>query len=101
MNQILVKTYLFLALVTFSFVWISDGFAVLTGDKKFDFYEQSEKNLEENNLETQTKTLFVTTIECQHSLEFFTFEKIRIHSTDLFSMKEYALQNTTPPPKQG
>lgn len=101
MNQIMIKTCLFLLLVTFSFVRASDGFDMLAGGKNFDFYEQSEKNVEENNLEIQTKILFLTNIECHHTLEFSIFEKISIHSTDLFSIKEYALQNNTPPPKQG
>ncbi|TDE07651.1 hypothetical protein [Flavobacterium sandaracinum] len=101
MNQTLIKACLFLAFVTFSCVWISDGFAILDGDKKFDFYEQSEKQSEENNLEIKTKTLFLNTIESIRSLEFSIFEKTSIHSTDLFSMKEFALQKTTPPPKQG
>jgi hypothetical protein len=101
MNQILGKTFILLLLVTFSSVWISDQFAILENDKKYDFYEKSEKNSEENNLENKTKTLYLVTIESISCIEHYTFEDNNINSSDLFKVKEYALKNTTPPPKQG
>lgn len=99
MIRLLNKTLLLLLFVTFSAVWVSDQFAVLTNEKKYDFYEQSEKNTEENNLENKTKTLFLTIIESISSLDYSAFEEKNINSSDLFRAKEYALKNVTPPPK--
>ena len=99
MIRLLNKTLLLLLFVTFSCVWVSDQFAMLSNQKKYDFYEQSEKNAEENNLENKTKTLFLAVIENINSLDYFTFEDKNINSSDLFRAKEFALKNVTPPPK--
>lgn len=99
MNQLLGKSFILLLLVTFSSLWICDHFAMLTDDKKYDFYEKSEKNSEENDLENKTKTLFLATIENIGCIEYYTFENNNINSFDLFRVKEYALKNDTPPPK--
>lgn len=101
MNRLLGKTFILLLFVTFSSVWISDHFAMLADDKKYDFYEKSEKNSEENNLENKTKTLFLATIESNSCIEYYAFEDNNPNCSDLFRAKEYALKNTTPPPKQG
>ena len=99
MNQLLGKSFILILLVTFSSLWICDHFAMLTDDKKYDFYEKFEKNSEENNLETKTKTLFLATIENIGCIEYYTSENNNINSFDLFRVKEYALKNVTPPPK--
>jgi len=101
MIRLLGKTFALLLFITFSSVWVSDQFAMLANDKKYDFYEKTEKNSEENNLENKTKTLFLTTIESISCIEYSTFENNKINSSDLFRVKEYALKNATPPPKQG
>lgn len=99
MIRLLNKTFLLLLFVTFSSVWVSDQFAMLSNDKKYDFYEQSEKNTEENNLENKTKTLFLAIIENISCLDYSTFKDKNINSSDLFRAKEFALKNVTPPPK--
>ena len=101
MNQLLGKSFILLLLVTFSSLWICDHFAMLTDDKKYDFYEKSEKNLEENDLENKTKKLFMEITESISCIEYCTLENNNINSFDLFRVKEYALKNATPPPKHG
>jgi hypothetical protein len=72
---------------------------MLSNEKKYDFYEQSEKNTEENNLENKTKTLFLAIIENISNLDYSTFKNKHINFSDLFRVKEHALKNAIPPPK--
>ena len=99
MIRLLRKIFVMLLFVTFSSIWLSDKFAMLSNEKKYDLYEQSEKNTEENNLENKTKTLFLAIIENISSLDYSPFKNKNINSSDLFRAKEYALKNETPPPK--
>ncbi|MDI5897362.1 hypothetical protein [Flavobacterium yafengii] len=99
MIHLLIKFSVLLLFVAFSSVWISDEFSVLSNENKYDLYEQSEKNSEENNLESKSKTLFIATIESINCLEYYSFESKKINSFDLFNIKEFALKNFTPPPE--
>ena len=99
MIQLLCRTFVLLLFITFSSVWVSEQFAMMDKEKKYDFYEQSEKNSEENNLENKTKTVFINPIESINCFEYSTFKDKNINSSDLFRAKEYALKNVTPPPK--
>ncbi|MFE3867902.1 hypothetical protein ACFX5E_07415 [Flavobacterium sp. LS2P90] len=102
MIRLLGKTFaLLLLFITFSFVWVSDLFAILANDKKYDLCEKIEKKSEESNLENKTKTLFLTTFENVSCIEYSSFENDNINSSDLFRAKECALKNMTPPPKHG
>ena len=96
---LLSKIFVVLLFVTFSSVWVSDQFAMLSNEKKYDFYEQSEKNTEENNLENKTKILFLAIIENIGNLDYSTFKNKHINFSDLYRVKEHALKNAIPPPK--
>jgi len=72
---------------------------MLSNEKKYDFYEQCEKNTEENNLVNKTKTLFLSVIENISSVDYSTFRNKHINSSDLFRVKEHVLKNATLPPK--
>ena len=98
MIRLLNKTFL-LFLFVYSSVWVSDQFVMLSNEKKYDFYEQSENNTEENNLENKTKTLFLAIIENISGIDYSTFKDKSFNSSDLFRSKEYALKNVTSPPK--
>ena len=101
MIRLLSKTFALLLFITFSSVWVSDLFAILANDKKYDLCEKIEKNSEENNLDNKTKTLFLTTFESVSCTEYSSFENDNIDFSDLFRVKECALKNVTPPPKHG
>lgn len=75
MIRLLSKTFVMLLFVTFSSIWLSDQFAMLSNEKKYDLYEQSEKNTEKNNLENKTKTFFMAIIENISSLDYCPFKK--------------------------
>ena len=96
---LLSKIFVVLLFVTFSSVWVSDVFAMLSNEKKYDFYEQCEKNTEENNLENKTKTIFMAIIGNISNLNYSTFKNKHINSSDLFRVKEHTLKNATLPPK--
>ncbi len=59
MYQLEIKLTVLLLVFTFSFSWISEQFSILTNEKKYDFYELSEKNPGENNSEGKLKLLFI------------------------------------------
>ena len=99
MIKLLIKCSVLLLFVTFSSFWISDKFSMLSNENKYDLYEQSEKNSEENNLESKSKTLFIDTIESIACFEYYSFESKKINSFDLFNIKEFAMKNSTPPPE--
>ncbi|TDE51022.1 hypothetical protein [Flavobacterium sp. GT3P67] len=99
MFRLALKISVLLLFVAFSFVWISDEFSMFSNENKYDLYEQSEKNSEENNLESKSKTLFIDTIESVNCFEYYSFNKNRINSFDLFVVKEFVLKNLTPPPE--
>lgn len=67
--------------------------------KKYNLYEQVEKNADENNMDNKTKTLFLVTMDNISYINHDILKKNNINSTDLFRAKEYALKNDTPPPK--
>lgn len=101
MILLLNKIFVVMLFVTFSSVWVSDQFVVLSNEKKYDFYEQSEKNAEENNPENKTKTLFLVLIENSNNLVYSKFKNKHVNSADQFRVKESDLKNATPPPKNG
>ncbi len=73
---------------------------MLSNEKNRDLYEQTEKNTEENTSESKTKTLFLASIESLNCFEYDSFESGKINSLDSFQIKEFVLQNLTPPPEQ-
>ncbi|RBN50873.1 hypothetical protein DR980_05955 [Flavobacterium psychrolimnae] len=73
---------------------------MLSNEQNRDLYEQTEKNAEENTLESKSKTLFLATIEIINCFEYDSFESRKINSLDSFQIKEFILQNLTPPPEQ-
>jgi hypothetical protein len=99
MYQLQIKLTVLLLVFTFSFSWISEQFSILTNEKKYDFYELSEKSPGENNNEGKLKLLFIAKIENFNCFENNSLDKSRINSSDLFKVKECILKNTTPPPK--
>ena len=100
MVRLLIKFSVLLLFVAFSSLWISDNLLMLSNEKNQDLYEQTEKNTEENTSESKTKTLFLTSIESINCFEYDSFESVKINSLDSFQIKEFVLQNLTPPPKQ-
>jgi hypothetical protein len=100
MVRLLIKFSVLLLFVAFSSLWISDKLSMLSNEKNRDLYEQTEKNTEENTSESKTKTLFIASIESLNCFEYDSFESRKINSLDSFQIKEFVLQNLTPPPKQ-
>jgi hypothetical protein len=100
MVRLLIKFSVLLLFVAFSSLWISDKLCMLSNEKNRDLYEQTEKNTEENTSESKTKTLFIASIESLNCFEYDSFESRKINSLDSFQIKEFVLQNLTPPPKQ-
>jgi hypothetical protein len=99
MYQLEIKLTVLLLVFTFSFSWISEQFSILTNEKKYDFYERSEKNTGENNSEGKLKLLFIAKIEFFNCFENCSLDESRINSSDLFKVKECVQKNTTPPPE--
>jgi hypothetical protein len=99
MIRLKIKLIVLLLVFTFSFNWISEQFSILTNEKKYDFYELSEKNPGENNSEGKLKLLFIAKIEFLNCFENCFLDESRIHSSDLFKVKECVQKNTTPPPR--
>jgi hypothetical protein len=100
MVRLLIKFSVLLLFVAFSSLWISDKLSMLSNEKNRDLYEQTEKNTEENTSESKTKTLFLASIESINCFEYDSFESKKINSFDSFQIKEFVLQNLTPPPEQ-
>ncbi|MFV8269789.1 hypothetical protein ACNQGP_07610 [Flavobacterium sp. GT2N3] len=72
---------------------------MFSSENKYDLNEQTEKNAEEDNSESKSKILFITTNENSNGFECYSFESKKINSFDLFYTKEFALKNYTPPPE--
>ena len=100
MIRLLIKLSVLLLFVAFSSFWISEKLSMLSNEQNRDLYEQTEKNTEENTLESKSKTLFLATIEIINCFEYDSFESRKINSLDSFQIKEFILQNLTPPPEQ-
>jgi len=100
MIRLLIKISVLLLFVAFSSLWISDKLSMFSNEKNQDLYEQTEKNVEENTSESKTKTLFLASIESINCFEYDSFESKKINSLDSFQIKEFVLQNLTPPPEQ-
>jgi hypothetical protein len=100
MIRLLIKFSVLLLFIVFSSLWISDKLSMLSNEKNQDLYEQTEKNTEENTSESKTKTLFIASIESINCFEYDSFESRKINSFDSFQIKEFVLQNLTPPPEQ-
>lgn len=99
MTRLINKTFLILCLSTYSSLWFSNHFSMFDAMKKYNLYEQVEKNVDETNLDNKTKTLFLMTMENISCINHDILKKNNINSIDLFRAKEYALKNDTPPPK--
>ncbi|MDD2673395.1 hypothetical protein [Flavobacterium petrolei] len=100
MIRLLIKFSVLLLFVSFSSLWLSDKLSMLSNENNQDLYEQTEKNAEENTLESKTNTLFLASIESINCFEYDSFESRKINSLDSFQIKEFVLQNLTPPPEQ-
>jgi hypothetical protein len=100
MIRLLIKFSVLLLFVAFSCLWLSDKLSMLSNENNQDLYEQTEKNAEENTLESKSKTLFLASIESVNCFEYNSFESRKITSFDSFQIKEFVLQNLTPPPEQ-
>lgn len=100
MVRLLIKFSALILFIAFSSLWISDNLLMLSNEKNQDLYEQTEKNAEENNLEIKSKTLFLASIESINCFEYDSFESRKINSLDSFQIKEFVLQNLTPPPEK-
>ncbi len=99
MFRLVLKISLSLVFLTFSIIWVSDKLSILIHEKQYDFYELTENNTEENNVESKLKLLFIDSIEIFNCFEYYSLNKTRINSFDLFVVKEFALKNFTPPPE--
>lgn len=99
MFRLALKIFVLLVSLTFSIFWVSDKLSILIHEKQYDFYEQTENNTEENNVESKLKLLFIDSIEIFNCFEYYSLNKARIDSFDLFVVKEFALKNFTPPPE--
>ncbi|MGO4904378.1 hypothetical protein [Flavobacterium sp. W20_MBD1_R3] len=99
MIRTLIKLNLLVLFIAFSAAWISDAVAILSNDKKYEFFEVSENSAEENNLESKLKILYTAVIEFPNSLESYSLDLNRISRLDLFKVKESTLKNLTPPPE--
>ncbi|TDD77503.1 hypothetical protein [Flavobacterium caseinilyticum] len=100
MIKLLIKLSVLLLFVVFSSLWISDKLYMVSNEKNQDLYEQSEKNAGENTLESKSKTLLLASIESINCFDYDSFESRKINSFDSFLIKEFVLQNLTPPPEQ-
>lgn len=100
MVRLLIKFSVLLLFVAFSSLWLSDKLSMLSNENNQYLYEQTEKNAEENTLESKSKTLFLASIESINCFEYDSFESRKINSLDSFQIKEFVLQNLTPPPEQ-
>jgi hypothetical protein len=98
MNNSLIKFLFLFALATFSFIWISDQLAVITGDEKCNFYELTEKSDGENKVENELKTQFINKIETFNCATISSLKK-KNNSLYLFKSKEFFSENLTPPPQ--
>lgn len=100
MIRTLIKLNLLVLIVALSVTWISEEVAFLVNDRKYELYEVSENNTEENNFENKLKTLFIATANLPDALVNDTFAQNRINALDLFKAKESHLKNSTPPPEK-
>ena len=96
MIRLLIKLSVLLLFVAFSSFWISEKLSMLSNEQNRDLYDQTE----ENTLESKSKTLFLATIEIINCFEYDSFESRKINSLDSFQIKEFVLQDLTPPPEQ-
>ena len=99
MFRLTLKIFVLLAFLTFSIIWVSDKLSILIHEKQYDFYELTENNTEENNVESKLKLLFIDSIEIFNCFEFYSFNKKRINSFDSFVVKEFVHKDLTPPPE--
>ena len=99
MFRLVLKMSVLLVFLTFSFVWVSDKLSMLLHEKQYDFYELTENNTDERNVESKLKLLFIDSIEILNYFEYYSINNNRINSFDLFIVKEFALKNFTPPPE--
>lgn len=87
---------IFLLLVTiFSLLWISEKFTVFLDNENYSYFETSEKNEVESNLQT----LFINQIELFDLDTFATFDSQKSNILYSFKVKEFKFKNLTPPPE--
>ncbi len=99
MLRLALKISVLLLFLTFSLIWVSDKFSILIHEKQYDFYELTENNTSENNVESKLKLFFIDSIEIFNCFEYSSLNKNSINSFDLFIVKEFVLKNLTPPPE--
>ncbi len=86
-------------MATFSIIWISDKLSVFLEKEKYSYYETTEKNDSENQLEIKLKTLFVNQIDLLNLVQFSSSTAQNNNPFYSFNVEEFCFESHTPPPE--